>query len=70
MLLLDARTSNGTYLVILPFFQSSPRQIIRLRVVVPENDILAVNHLLDLCERYPIALRTECNNALRANRTK
>lgn len=53
------------YLVIMPFLQSSPGEIIGLRIIVPEYKIFSVNHLLDLSQCNTITLRAERHNSLR-----
>lgn len=52
------------YLVIAPCRLIRPRKIVRLRIIMTQYNVFAVNHLLNLGERNTIALRTECNNAL------
>lgn len=41
-----------------------PRQVVGLRVVVTEQDVLAVDDLFDLGQRDPITLRTESHPSL------
>ena len=53
------------YLVTLPFFQSGPREIIGLYIIVSKYNVFAVNHLLDLSKCNTITLRTERHNSLR-----
>lgn len=53
------------YLVIVPFFHPSPREIIGLYIIMSEYNIFSVNHLLDLCNCNTITLGTERHNTLK-----
>lgn len=55
------------YIQTYPSLLVEPRQVIRLRVVVTEFDVLPVDDLFDLRQRYSVALRAERHVTLQSN---
>lgn len=53
-----------TYLMTTPLFQATPRQIVRLRVIVAKLDVLTADHLFDLRQCDAVTLRAKCHHAL------
>lgn len=47
-----------------PLFQATPRQIIRLRVIIAQFYVLATDHLFDLRQRDSVTLRAKRHHAL------
>ena len=47
-----------------PSFHVSPSQIVTLRIVISQLNVLSIDHLLDLGQCDSVTLRTKCNETL------